>query len=136
MNNSYSLFTPSLQRPIRPKPEHVPGSKKRKRDAFEYQTYRILPDVTAQNESIDKKYAPSVSSFIEQEQTIIKTDKVLEMRSEHLKDNFKVKSEKMIKFKTITQNVDSYVELDEKLVDLINVKDFSSDNGKFCFVPS
>jgi len=134
MNNSYSLFTPSLQRPVRQKPEHVPGSKKRRRDAFEYQTYRILPDVTAPNESMDKKYAPSVSTFVEQEQTIIKTDKALEMRSENLKDNFKVKSEKMIKFKTITQNVDSYVELDEKLVDLINVKDFSSDNGNFVFM--
>jgi len=128
MNTRYSLFTPSIQKTVPQKPEHVPGSKKRKRDAFEVQTYKILPDLTPTIETKDKTYAPLPSTF-EQEQVVVKTEKVLEMRSESLRDTIKMKSDKMLKFKSITQNVDSYVELDEKLVDLNNIRDYSMDNG-------
>lgn len=125
----YSLFTPSVSRPPVQQAEKIAGSKKRKRETFEIQTYKILPEIAPIPENIDKKYAPPVPTY-EQEQIVVKADKALEVRSENLKDNIKSRSDKMLKFKSITQNVDSYVELDEKVIDLSSIKDYGYNNGK------
>ena len=128
-NTRFSLLTPTSQLPVEQRPEHIPGARKRKRDEFESHTYKILPNSNTTTENMDKKYAPIAPNF-EQEQIVIKTDKVIEGRSENLKDSIKQKSEKMLKFKSITQNVDNYVELDEKVIDLENINDYGVSNGK------
>lgn len=125
----YSLFTPLTQRAPAQPVDPIPTSKKRKRDTFEVQAFKILPDMAPVVENIDKKYVPITSTY-EQEQIVVRTDKALETRSQTLKDSIKAKSDKMLKFKSITQNVDSYVELDEKVIDLTNIKDYGMNNGK------
>ena len=74
----FSLFTPTVQRaPVQPT-DPIPTSKKRKRDTFEIQAFKILPDLAPVAENIDTKFVPITSTY-EQEQIVVKTDKALEI---------------------------------------------------------
>jgi len=120
---------------ITPKPTFQAGggnepeatTKKRGRSQFELSTYKILPDIPNIVDQSNTNFALNPQAY-EKEQILIKVDKELDKRSQNLQDMIKSRSEKMVKYKTITQNIDTYIELDEKIVDIKNLKDETATN--------
>ena len=101
---------------------NIGGARKTKRDVFE-SFNDVLPEIYDNFGGSNFQ-----QTYSEPDPYVLKNDKRLELKSNQLKDTLRSKSEKLMKFKAITENIEFFIDLDEKYIDFENIRDHQSSS--------